>query len=130
MTDPIVVPVEAERYVMVGDQRCPVSVDEWVASCLEPGERVWVEKVPIKGALDFSGPARGFVGVVRRSWFYDGVILDVWDLSDVDAPENVGVFCHRERIWPERGVVVDEVVEADEAPYTPVADWLAERRTR
>lgn len=114
LTGPIVVPVEEQRYVMVGDpgEKCaqvPVTVDEWVASRLDSGDRVWVEIMPMtNGALNFGSPARSFLGLVRRSWFYDGVILDVYDMSDIDWPEPVSVFCRRDHIWPERGVICDD----------------------
>ena len=111
-TDPIVVPPEEDRWVMVGDRRYPCTVDEWVASCLDKGDRVWCRQENHWGPLAKGKPAREFLGVVRMSWFFDGINLDVFDLSDVDDVRREtlfpGMFRNPDRIWPERGVVIGE----------------------
>ena len=111
MPEPIVVPPEDDRYVMVGDSRYTCTVDEWVATQLDPGERVWCYQAD-HFRLFHKGEdrSREFLGVVRGTWFYDGVTLDVWDLTDIDNPEKVhlhpGMYGNPDRIWPARGVVM------------------------
>lgn len=109
MGDPVVIPADkADRRVLVGPDRTPipVNVDEWVASQLDRGEPVIVEK---RGGA-FSGKARTLYGLFQSSIWWDGVSCRVLDLSvSIDDPETVTVFpCLGDRIWPVRGCVMGD----------------------
>ncbi len=107
---PVEVPADSEaRAVMVGDSVCRVSVDEWVGARLERGEAV-VCRQRTRG----NAPPRIFYGLFQSTWFYDGVIARVLDLSDVDhvTEESLHLSFPGDGIWPARGVVMLEEVPA------------------
>lgn len=101
---PVEVPSDPEaRAVLVGGSVCRVSVDEWVGARLERGEAVVCER---KGRGN--RPPRIFYGVFRSTWFYDGVIARVLDLTDIDRATEESLFLSHagDSIWPARGVVM------------------------
>lgn len=91
LRDPIIVPPTSERYVMVGDSRCAVSEQEWIAASLNAGDRV---RITPSTKSSPTSPAAGvpYEAVVIGSGFYDGVHLYVEETRYIFGQGRLTVF--------------------------------------
>lgn len=83
-------PEPRTHTIIVGGRPCAVNEHEWLAANLEPGTRVRCTTKARHGLRHY--PAETFVALFVTSYFYDGVIANVLDLSDIDKPIPRGLF--------------------------------------
>jgi len=77
--EPIYVPPkEEDRYFLVGKQEYKATITEWICSQLKEGDLIYALRGPTGTPTDSANQDRmPFTAIVKRSWFYDGIVLDV-----------------------------------------------------
>lgn len=80
-------PETQPHYVMVGSMKCPVSDAEWLVTQLAAGQTIWFRH-RVGGSMlwEAGAPMTPWKqGTFRHSWFYDGIVAEVYE----DDPDDL-----------------------------------------